>query len=84
MAGGRREDGRRGEKGKKMGEGEGGGEREGMGCSRCGNYREREKKERDIEGAIKGLARNMALGKYPGIHKDDPSLTTRSNSGEDA
>ena len=36
---------------------------------------EKERKERDIliEGAIKGLARNMALGKFPGIHKDDPS-----------
>ena len=31
--------------------------------------RERERKE----GAIKGLERNMALGKFPGIHKDDPS-----------
>ena len=26
-----------------------------------------------IEGAIKGLARNLALGQLPGIHKDDPS-----------
>lgn len=36
---------------------------------------EREKKEKIIliEGAIKGLARNMALGKIPKIHKDDPS-----------
>ena len=36
---------------------------------------ERESKERDIliEGAIMGLTRNLALEKYPGIHKDDPS-----------
>ena len=36
----------------------------------------REKKERDtlIEGAIKELSRNMALGKFPGIHKNDPRL----------
>ena len=34
-----------------------------------------ENKERDIliEGAIMGLARNMALEKFPRIHKDDPS-----------
>ena len=34
-----------------------------------------ESKERDIliEGAIMGLARNLALEKFPGIHKDDPS-----------
>ena len=34
----------------------------------------RERKERDIliEGVIKGIARNIALGKFPGIHKDDP------------
>lgn len=33
----------------------------------------REKKKRDIltEGAIKGLVRNLALGSFPGIHKDD-------------
>lgn len=36
---------------------------------------ERERKERNIliEGAVKGLARNMALGKIPEIHKDDLS-----------
>ena len=35
---------------------------------------ERESKERDtlIEGAIVGLARNLALGKLLGTHKDDP------------
>ena len=35
----------------------------------------RERKERDIllEEVIKGLATNMARGKFPGIHKDDPS-----------
>ena len=34
-----------------------------------------ESKERDvlIEGVIMGLARNLALEKFPGIHKDDPS-----------
>ena len=34
-----------------------------------------ESKERDIliEGAIMGLARNLALEKFPGIYKDDPS-----------
>ena len=34
-----------------------------------------ESKERDIliEGAIVGLARNLALGKFPGAHKDDPN-----------
>lgn len=26
-----------------------------------------------IEGAIMGLARNAALEKFPGIHRDDPS-----------
>ena len=37
--------------------------------------RERETKERDImiEGAIMGLAKNLALGNFLGIHKDDPS-----------
>ena len=34
-----------------------------------------ESKERNIliEGAIVGLARNVALEKFSGIHKDDPS-----------
>ena len=34
-----------------------------------------ESKERDIliEGAIMGLARNLALNKFPEIYKDDPS-----------
>ena len=45
----------------------------------------RERKKRDIltEGVIKGLARNMTLGKFPGIHKDEPSKTL-SNSEEGA
>ena len=36
---------------------------------------ERKSKERDIliEGAIMGLTRNLALEKFTGIHKDDPS-----------
>ena len=25
-----------------------------------------------VEGAIMGLERNLVLGKFPGIHKDDP------------
>ena len=35
----------------------------------------REKNKRDIliEKGIKGLLRNIALGKFPRIHKDDPS-----------
>ena len=34
-----------------------------------------ESKERDIliEGAIIGLVRNLALGEFPEIYKDDPS-----------
>ena len=34
-----------------------------------------ESKERDIliEGNIMGLARNLALKKFPWIHKDEPS-----------
>ena len=40
---------------------------------------DRERKERDIliEGAIKGLSRNIALGKFPGIHKNDPSQDSK-------
>ena len=36
---------------------------------------ERKSKERDtlIEGAIMGLARNLAVEKFTGIHKDDSS-----------
>ena len=35
----------------------------------------RDRKDRDvlIERVIKGLTRNMVLGKLSGIHKDDPS-----------
>ena len=42
---------------------------------RVGGRTERENKERDvlIEGDIVGLGRNLVLGKFPGIHKDDPS-----------
>ena len=34
-----------------------------------------ESKKRDIliEGAVMGLARNLALEKCPGVHKDEPS-----------
>ena len=35
--------------------------------------RERKRKDILIEGAIKGLSRNIALGKFPGILKDDPN-----------
>ena len=31
------------------------------------------KKDILIEGAIMVLAKNLALEKFPGIHKDDPS-----------
>ena len=34
-----------------------------------------------IEGAIRGLVRNLTLRKFPGIHKDD-SGKNLSNSGE--
>lgn len=36
--------------------------------------RTEESKERDtlIDGAIVDLTRNLALGKSPGMHKDDP------------
>ena len=34
---------------------------------------ENKKKVILIEQAIMGLARNLALEKFPGIHKDDPS-----------
>ena len=42
--------------------------------SRVGGRTERGSKERDTlkEGAIIGLGRNQALGKFPGIHKEDP------------
>ena len=42
-----------------------------------------ESKKRDImiEGAIIGLARNLALEKLSGIHKNDPAKTL-SNRGE--
>ena len=40
-----------------------------------GGRTEWEKKKSNIliEGAIKGLMKNLALGKFPGILKDDPS-----------
>ena len=33
----------------------------------------RTRKQILIEGTIIGLARNLTLEKFPGIHKDDPS-----------
>ena len=35
------------------------------------------------QGTIKGLARNLALVKFPGIHKDSTPGKTLSNIGED-
>ena len=54
--------------------GEWGEEPEGTGQSRWQKDRD-ESKETDnlIEGAFMGLARNLALEKFSGIHKDDPS-----------
>ena len=45
-----------------------------MGWLRWGR-REKKTKKKDIltEGAIMGLARKLALGKFPGIQKDEPS-----------
>ncbi|EGW04023.1 hypothetical protein I79_005420 [Cricetulus griseus] len=42
-----------------------------------------ESKERDtsVEEDIMGLTRNLALGKLPGMHKDDPTKNV-SNNGE--
>ena len=59
---------------KEEGERERQGELEGTGWSRWRKVRD-ESKERDIliEDAIMRLARNLALGKFPGIHKNDPS-----------
>ena len=56
------------------GKGKGRGEFEGMGYSRWRKDRD-ESKEVDIliVGAIMGVARNLALEKFPGIHKDDTS-----------
>lgn len=34
---------------------------------------QREKERKEIEGGFKGLARNTALEKGPGIHRDDAS-----------
>ena len=46
---------------------------------------ETENMERDmlIERAVMGLARNLALEKFTGIHKDNPAVTL-INSGEGA
>ena len=46
-------------------------EQDAQGGGRTG--RERKEKDTLIEEATKGLARNMALGKFPGIDKDDLS-----------
>lgn len=53
---------------------EGGGAYDGYGSSSRGRS-ERENKERVIltEEIIIGLVRNLAIGKFPGTHKDDPS-----------
>ena len=48
-----------------------------------GGRTERESKERDIliEGAIMGLARNMALGKFPRIHRMTPAKNLSNSRG---
>ena len=43
-----------------------------------GQFEERMERESNegnilIEGAIMELGKNLVLGKFPGIHKDDPS-----------
>ena len=55
-------------------EGERGEEHEGT-ADQDGGRTERESKERDVltEEAIMVLERNLKLGKFPGIHEDDPS-----------
>ena len=42
---------------------------------KVGGWTEGKSNEREIlrEGAIIGLGRNLVLGKFSGIHKDDPS-----------
>lgn len=35
--------------------------------------RQRGRVSKEIEGAIMGLVRNLTLGKFPGIDKDDPN-----------
>ena len=59
---------------KRRGKEKGQGELEEMGWPRWRKNRN-ESKERDIliEGAIMGSSRNLALEKFPGIHKDNPS-----------
>ena len=54
------------------------GEHEGMGWAKGGRT-VRERKERDIliEGAIKGLSKNIALEKIPGILKGDLSYDSK-------
>lgn len=62
--------------GEKGGEGEKGKEEENMREQDAQELEgQRERNERDIliEGAIKGLIRNMALWKFPGILKDNPN-----------
>ena len=43
----------------------------------------KERARKEFERATMELARNLALGKFPGTHKDDPTKTL-SNSGEGA
>ena len=59
---------------KRSGEGEQGSGRRMRG-NRMIKIKTEENKKRNIliEGAIMGLTRNLALEKFPGIHKDDPS-----------
>ena len=45
--------------------------REQDGPDRGGMEWERNEKDLLVEGLIMGLGRNLVLGKFPGIHKDD-------------
>lgn len=58
-------------KGGRGGEARRGGEHEGMGVSRRRKDSEGDKGKILIERPRKSLVRNMALGKFPGIHHDD-------------
>ena len=60
--------------GEKEGQGEYGGELEGTGKDEMEErQRWRARKDILIEGVIMGLVRNLALEKFPGIHKNDLS-----------
>ena len=58
---------------KRRGEEEGRGGHERAGRSSQEKNRGEQKNDTIIEGAIIGLKRNLALGKCPEIHKDEPN-----------